>query len=290
LQQAMLFVLTKHPSYKYTKGSAMLSLERLRWCVMWIALLSCCALSGCKEDLYSKLSERDANEMLGVLLEANIDAGKSSPDGKSWTLSVEKDALSRALNVLRSQGLPADRHSNLGDMFKKDGLISTPTEERVRFIHGVTQELAETLSNIDGVINARVHVVLPNNDPLASQVKPSSASVFIKHRADANVSALAPAVKNMVVRSVEGLTYENVNVTMVVAAPPARYEAAAPMNGFTKMMLLIGGLISLLILILCSIYLLSKYKPDLLPDWLLRLVGKTASAAVTKNSLTPDAV
>jgi type III secretion protein J len=267
----------------------MFLLKLLRWRVILVVLLSCFALMGCKEDLYSKLTERDVNEMLGVLLEANIDATKSSPDGKSWTLSVDKEALSRALSVLRSQGLPSDRHSNLGDMFKKDGLISTPTEERVRFIHGVTQELAETLSNIDGVVNARVHIVLPNNDPLASQVKPSSASVFIKHRADANVSALAPAVKNMVVRSVEGLTYENVNVTMVVAAAPARYEAAAPVDGFTKMMVMIASAVSVLMLILGGIYLLSKYKPDLLPSWLLGIFRKNAAAAAGKKTLAPDA-
>jgi type III secretion protein J len=188
------------------------------------------ALAGCKQDVYTKLDEAGANDMLGVLLMAHLDAAKSSPDGKTWNIAVESDQMGRALAQLRANGLPAERHSSLGDMFKKDGLISTPTEERVRFIYGVSQELEKTLASIDGVVTARVHVVLPNNDPLADHVRPSSASVFIKHRADINVDTLVPTVKNLVVRSVEGLTYEAVNVTLVVASPLTD-PAALPAEG-----------------------------------------------------------
>lgn len=187
------------------------------WAFFWVC--TALVLVGCKEDLYSKLAEADANEMLGVLLNAEIVAAKKSSDGKTWTVSVEGEQLGEALLVLRANGLPAQAHQSLGDVFKKDGLISTPTEERVRFIHGVSQELAATLTSIDGVITARVHVVLPNNDPLAKDAKPSSASVFIKHRPDVNVSTLTPVVKNLVMRRVEGLSYDNVNVTVVAAAP-----------------------------------------------------------------------
>ncbi|AEG94089.1 type III secretion system inner membrane ring lipoprotein SctJ [Ramlibacter tataouinensis] len=215
--------------------------------LLWLCLAF--ALAGCKQDLYSKLVESDANDMLAVLLEANIDASKASPDGKTWTVSVESDDMGAALQVLRSNGLPARAHTSLGDVFKKDGLISTPTEERVRFIHGVSQELAATLSAIDGVITARVHVVLPNNDPLAENVKPSSASVFIKHRPEANVATLTPVVRNLVMRSVEGLSYDNVNVTVVAASPfelPERLTAARKPAVSLPVMAMLGLLACLL--------------------------------------------
>jgi type III secretion protein J len=250
------------------------ALQRTLRNALTVVVVALC-LAACKNDLFTKQTESDANSMVSALLENGIDAQKQTPDGgKTWSIAVDQDDVVRSLAVLRAQGLPQEKFVNLGDMFKKEGLISTPTEERVRFIHGVSQELSATLSQIDGVIAARVHIVLPNNDPMAAAVKPSSASVFVKYRPQANLTALTPAIKNMVARSVEGLAYDNVSITLVpgamIAPPPPPSSAGR----------VIGGLIAVaVVLLLAGIGWVVLRRPAWLPAAVAQRLPKIGGAA-----------
>jgi type III secretion protein J len=234
-------------------------------------------------DLYTKQNESDVNEMVAALREQSVAAEKHTPDsGKTWSVSVDEDDIVRAVGVLRAAGLPSERHSNLGEQFKKEGLISTPTEERVRFIFGVAEGLSDTLSHIDGVLAARVHIVLPQNDPLAPTPKPSSASVFVKYRPEANVNVLVPAIKNMVARSVEGLVYDNVSVTLVQGETVRpRVEPASRFMGSAGWLLL--ALLCVAALVGASVWIL-RQRPAWLPAAIVRRLperraNEAASAA-----------
>ena len=174
-------------------------------------------LGGCKTDLYSKLSEVEANEIISTLSRNNISASRVYAKDGTSTIRVEESSFSDAVSVLNDTGLPRQKFVTMGDIFADTKLVSSPMEERARFIYALSQELSKTLSEIDGVFAARVHLVLPRNDPLRQDEKPSSASVFIKHDATASVSNLMPQIKTLVTNSIEGLTYDKVSVVFVPA-------------------------------------------------------------------------
>ena len=175
-------------------------------------------LAGCsKVGLYSGLNEQETNEIVAALSADGINAAKERVDNSDWTVLVDKGDLSRALDILRAQGLPNDRYVSMGDVFQKQGLVSTPSEERMRYIYAMSQELSQTLRKVDGVVSARVHVVIPANDPLSDKIRPSSAAVFIKHRPDVDLRLLVPAVKDLVAHSIEGLSHDQVSLSLFEA-------------------------------------------------------------------------
>jgi type III secretion protein J len=174
-------------------------------------------LAGCSsQELYSQLSERQANEMVAVLRSAGIEAEKRSQDGRFWVLTSPRD-FAQAVRTLNAQGYPRETYDTMGKVFKREGFVSSPLEERARLLHAMSQEISNTLVNIDGVVTARVHLVVPERNPLVDKPQPAAASVFIKHRPEKNLSAQVAQIKALVVNSIEGLAYDNVTVALFPA-------------------------------------------------------------------------
>ena len=182
-------------------------------------LALCLILAGCKVELYSGLTEKEGNEMLAILLDSNIVSEKLIDKDKMVTLMVDNNDVSRSIKLLRSYGYPKEKYSSIGDIFPKDGLISSPTEERARYTYSMSQELSSTISMIDGVISARVHVVLPQEQESLTDVNyPSSASVFIKYTPELELAGFIPKVKTLVANSIEGLSLEKISVSLFPAS------------------------------------------------------------------------
>ncbi|OSN05752.1 EscJ/YscJ/HrcJ family type III secretion inner membrane ring protein [Lonsdalea iberica] len=172
-----------------------------------LLLLLVWILTGCGDrvELYRNLSENDANEVIAELGSYHIEAEKSI-DKTGITLLIDAYDIERAVNILNAAGLPRQSRTNLGEVFQKTGVISTPLEERARYIYALSQEVESTLSQIDGIVVARVHVVLPERIAPGEPIQPASAAVFIKYRADLDPDSIRPRIRRMVASSIPGLS------------------------------------------------------------------------------------
>jgi type III secretion protein J len=172
---------------------------------------------GCSEpELYSQLPERQANEMIAALQSAGIAAHKQRQDGQLSVRTSTRD-FSEAVRILSALGYPREAFDTICKLFPKSP-VPSPLEERARFLCALSQEISNTLSSIDGVVTARVHLVLPERHVLLDQPKAAAASVFIKHRPERDLPGQVPQIKALVVNSVEGLAYDNVTVALFPAA------------------------------------------------------------------------
>lgn len=181
-------------------------------------------LAGCEEEttLYARLEERQANAIIAELKAHDISCRKTPGEEGSWSVMIGESNFATAVELLEQKGLPRRQYQGVAESFKKTGMVSSPSEERIRFMDALAQDLSRTISQIEGVVDARVHVVLPENDPFAKHAKPSSAAVAIRHRYDVDMADFVPQIKSLVKNAIEGLDYSKISVTLFRDSPPKK--------------------------------------------------------------------
>ncbi|MDL2186481.1 type III secretion inner membrane ring lipoprotein SctJ [Pseudomonas sp. ChxA] len=239
-------------------------------------------LAGCSDDtvLFGGLSEQDSNDVIAKLADEHITAHKQM-EKLGVTVLVAAADINRAVRVLDAAGLPHHARASLGEIFKKEGVISTPLEERARYIYALSQELESTLSQIDGVIVARVHVVLPERIAPGEPVQPASAAVFIKYAASVlDPDSVRGRIQQMVASSIPGMSQDSANSKKfsIIFVPAVEFKDKQTLvnfgpflinsddAGFWSMLVIaapLGGLVVLLVLALL-----------LRPDWRAGLLGR----------------
>jgi type III secretion protein J len=213
-------------------------LTRCRALRLTIVVMFAGLLQACDVDLYTNLGEREANAMLAVLLRDGIPASRQVQDNGQLKVVVDEKRFAQAMAVLDDAGLPGQTFSNMGEVFKGNGLVSSPVQERAQMVFALSEELSHTVSQIDGILSARVHVVLPDNDLLKRVISPSSASVLVRYDPRTDINVLIPQIKTLVANGISGLGYDGVSVTAIKAVMPAGADSQPRMGSFLGLWML----------------------------------------------------
>ena len=186
-------------------------------------------LVSCSVEIQHGLDENEANQIAVVLQAHGIAAKKERETGgkdATWKILTSSGKEGIAWKILRDNELPRMKEKGISDIFGKGSLIPTATEEKAMFLAAIQGEVQRTLLSMDGVIDARVHVVLPD-DSMSARSDPQSArrpsaSVFVKRRARLDKMPQQPSIdeiRRLVAGAIEGLTPDRVIVVSSEITP-----------------------------------------------------------------------
>lgn len=179
------------------------------------SLLLC--LTACKIELYNKLSEEEANQMLALLLLSNVDADKQPGKAGDITLRVEKDQFVNAVEILRQNGFPKRKTDTMADLFPSGQLVTSPAQEQAKMTYLKEQQLEKMLSSMDGVIHAQVSIAETISTDSKEELPPPSAAVFIKYSPEANLANREAEIKSLIHDGVPNLRPDNISVVLQAA-------------------------------------------------------------------------
>jgi len=191
-------------------------------------LLGAILAVACNVPVAANLDEDDANRIVLALDRSNIDATKETDptaEGKVRVV-VARDDVARALATMRDEELPRPRPQGVLDSMDKGALVPSQTAEHAQYVAGLSGDLERTLESVDGVLGARVHLNLAQEDALRDGPPPkTTASVLVEHRGS-TPPLTHDAVQKLVAGGVSGLAAQDVSVVMIARpAPAARGEA-----------------------------------------------------------------
>jgi type III secretion protein J len=191
-------------------------------------LLLCTA--ACRERIQHGLDERQANELQTVLAERGLDARKVPEAGKkpTWAIEVDEAQASDAVRILAELGLPRPVEETGCDVFGGGGLIRSPVEEQLCRVRVLERGVEKTLQGVDGVLLARVHLMVPPPPRPGQAAAPAKASAMLR-TAPAQASKIRQSqeqLRALIAGGVEGLSPEA--VVLMVDEAATRVEVAVP--------------------------------------------------------------
>ncbi|WP_440088525.1 flagellar basal-body MS-ring/collar protein FliF [Pseudomonas fragariae (ex Marin et al. 2024)] len=161
--------------------------------------------------LYGSLAGMDSKQIMDTLTAANINY---TVEPNSGALLVKADDVQRARIQLAQAGV-VQNDANIGfEILDKDqGLGTSQFMEATRYRRGLEGELARTISALNNVKGARVHLAIPKSSVFVRDDRKPSASVLVELYAGRSLEpSQVMAIINLVATSVPELTKSQITV------------------------------------------------------------------------------
>ncbi len=160
--------------------------------------------------LYADLSSTDSGAVAAKLEETDI-AYEISTDGSR--IMVPGDQVGRARMLLAEAGLPNGGSLGYEIFDEQSGFGTTNFVQNINQIRALEGELSRTISSLESIRSARVHIVLPQRELFSRDTRSSSASVFLGIQSGSTAQRQQIlAIQSLVASAVSNLKASNVSI------------------------------------------------------------------------------
>lgn len=159
--------------------------------------------------LYSDLDFADSGEIVTRLEAAGVPYELS---GNGTSIFVPSDQVDRLRVQMAQQGLPAGGSIGYEIFDRTDGFGTTNFVQNVNRLRALEGELARTIGTINGIRQARVHLVLPERELFSRDAAEPTASVFLRLGAGRLGSEQIIAIQSLVAAAVPRMAPDAVSI------------------------------------------------------------------------------
>jgi flagellar M-ring protein FliF len=158
--------------------------------------------------IFVDLSPEDTSAIAAYLKANNITDFIIDKKG----IKVAPDKVVKLRVDLSQEGLPSK--GVIGwEKFDEENFTRTEFEQNIQKQRAIQGELARTISSIEGIVSARVHIVQPKNSLFVRDQKASSAAIYLKTKRGVDLDQRQiRGIQHLVSRSVEGLEINQVTI------------------------------------------------------------------------------
>ncbi|BFM11738.1 flagellar basal-body MS-ring/collar protein FliF [Simiduia litorea] len=160
--------------------------------------------------LYGSLDRLDSSEVTQILEQNDIGF---KVDGSTGALLVDADKIHTARLKLAEAGIPGDKSIGFELLDKEQPLGTSQFMEGTRYHRSLEGELARTITSINAVRSARVHLAIPKASVFVRDARKPTASIFVELYPGRQVKPEhVKAMANLVASSIPELKLEDVTI------------------------------------------------------------------------------
>lgn len=158
----------------------------------------------------SSITDYNADQIVEILTINNI---PFKLDENTGALLVESDSYHLARLKLAGSGIVNDNIVGMEIMDQEQSLGTSQFVESARYRRGLEGELSRTISSLQSIKTARVHLAIPKESVFVRDTRKPSASVFLELYPGRRLDrSQVEAIVNLVASSISQLSQEDVTV------------------------------------------------------------------------------